>query len=134
MSPFLDEEELRQKVLAQLEPVVGPGAARVQISADVDFNRITRSSETFDPDGRVVRGSTTVEESQSDRIRGRQEATTVQENLPNQENNAVDGPVEDRQSSRIEETVNYEISRTTQTEIVEGGTINRLSVAVQSAT
>lgn len=126
----LIEEELRQKVLSQLEPVVGQGAARVQISADVDFNRVTRSSELYDPDGRVVRSTQTVEDTSADKIRGRQEATTVEQNLPDQAANGTDGPLEDRQQSRVEETVNYEISKTTQTEIIEGGEIKRLSIAV----
>ncbi|MAI89792.1 flagellar basal-body MS-ring/collar protein FliF [Ponticaulis sp.] len=124
------EQELRQKVLDQLEPVVGMGSARVQVSADVDFNRVTRSSELFDPDGRVVRSTQLVEESSADRIRGRQEATTVEQNLPDAQDTGEDGPTEDRESSRSEETINYEISRTTQTEIIEGGAINRLSIAV----
>ena len=125
------EEELRQKVLAQLEPVVGFGAARVQISADVDFNRVTRSSETFDPDGRVVRQTETSEETNSERIRGRQEAVTVEENLPEDVNtNADEGPTEDSNSSRLVETVSYEISKTMQTEIIEGGNVDRLSIAV----
>ncbi len=34
------------------------------------------------------------------------------------------------QSKKSEEIVNYEISRTTKTEVVEGGRINRISVAV----
>lgn len=126
----LIEEELRQKVIAQLEPVVGPGAARVQISADVDFNRVTRSSELYDPDGRVVRATRTIEESSADSIRGRQDAVTVDENLPGNDGNGAEGPTEDSSTSRVDETINYEISKTTQTEIIEGGTIQRLSVAV----
>lgn len=124
------EEELRQKVLAQLEPLVGAGAARVQISADVDFNRMTRSSELYDPDGRVVRATQTVEESSSDSIRGRQDVVSVDQNLPDQDGNGAEGPTENSNTSRIEETVNYEISKTTQTEIIEGGDVQRLSVAV----
>lgn len=125
------EEDLRKKVLAQLEPVVGFGAARVQISADVDFNRVTRSSELFDPDGRVVRSTQTVEETNAETIRGRFGATTVEENLPDADEAAgTDEPTENAQSSRLEETINYEISRTTQTEIIEGGVVRRLSVAV----
>ena len=124
------EEELRQKVLAQLEPVVGAGAARVQVSADVDFNRVTRSSELFDPDGRVVRSTQTVEDTTQDQVRSGAGATTVGENLPGEGGGEADGPLEDRASSRVEETVNYEISRTTQTEVIEGGEIRRLSVAV----
>ena len=124
------EEELRQKVLDQLEPLVGRGGARVQISADVDFNRVTRSSELYDPDGRVVRSTETIEESNSDRIRGRQEAVTVEENLPEGDVTGEATDLEDSQSSRLQEIVNYEISKTTQTEVIEGGTIKRLSVAV----
>ncbi|MAT34012.1 MAG: flagellar M-ring protein FliF [Ponticaulis sp.] len=124
------EQDLRQKVLAQLEPVVGPGAARVQISADVDFNRVTRSSELYDPDGRVVRSTQTREDTSQDLIRGRQDVTTVEQNLPDQQDTATDGPLEDRSQSTLEETINYEISKTTQTEVVEGGQVKRLSVAV----
>ena len=43
--------------------MVGPGRARVQITADFDFNRITETSDKFDPEGRVVRSSQTREES-----------------------------------------------------------------------
>lgn len=124
------EEELRQKVLAQLEPIVGSGLARVQISADVDFNRVTKSSELYDPDGRVVRSTETVEETDTQTIRGRQEAVTVNQNLPNNNQPDADGPQENSQKSRLQETVNYEISKTLQTEVIEGGTIKRLSIAV----
>ena len=42
--------------------VVGPGHARVQLTADFDFNRITQTSDKFDPESRVVRSSQTREE------------------------------------------------------------------------
>ncbi len=126
------EEELRQKVLAQLEPVVGAGAARVQISAAVDFNRKTRSSELYDPDGRVVLSTKTIEETSNESIRGRQDGgVTVKENLPDPNGaGAADGPTEDMNKARTEEYVNYEVSKTLETEVIEGGKINRLSIAV----
>jgi len=37
----------------------------VEITADFDLNRITQTSDKFDPDGRVVRSSQTREESSS---------------------------------------------------------------------
>ena len=40
----------------------GPGRARVQLTADFDFNRITQTSDKFDPESRVVRSSQTREE------------------------------------------------------------------------
>ena len=38
--------------------VVGPGCARVQVAADMDFNRVTQTSDDFDPERRVVRSNT----------------------------------------------------------------------------
>ena len=41
----------------------GPAARGCEITADFDLNRITQTSDKFDPDGRVVRSSQTREES-----------------------------------------------------------------------
>ena len=57
------ERRLREQVEAIVSSVVGPGRARVQLTADFDFNRITQTSDKFDPEGRVVRSSQTREES-----------------------------------------------------------------------
>ena len=53
------ENRLRKQVETIVTSVVGPGRARVQLTADFDFNRITQTSDKFDPDGRVVRSSQT---------------------------------------------------------------------------
>ncbi len=47
------EKRLRDQVEAIVSSVVGPGRARVQLTADFDFNRITQTSDKFDPEGRV---------------------------------------------------------------------------------
>ena len=57
------EKRLRDQVETIVSSVVGPGHARVEINADFDLNRITQTSDKFDPDGRVVRSSQTREES-----------------------------------------------------------------------
>ena len=44
------EKRLRSQVEAIVSSVVGPGHARVQVTADFDFNRITQTSDKFDPD------------------------------------------------------------------------------------
>ena len=51
------ENHIRNEVEAIVSSVVGPGHARVQINADFDVNRITQTSDKFDPDGRVLRSS-----------------------------------------------------------------------------
>ena len=54
-----------------MSSVVGPGRARVQLSAEFDFNRITETFDKFDPEGRVVRSSQTREEQSRQRQPGR---------------------------------------------------------------
>src|SRR5689334_6676134 len=57
------ERRLRDQIEGIVSSVVGPGRARVQLSAEFDFNRITETFDKFDPEGRVVRSSQTREES-----------------------------------------------------------------------
>src|SRR5206468_5621372 len=56
------ERRLREQVESIVTSVVGPGHARVQLTAEFDFNRITQTSDKFDPESRVVRSSQTREE------------------------------------------------------------------------
>jgi flagellar M-ring protein FliF len=56
------EKRLRDEVDTIVTSVVGPGHARTEVSADFDFNRVTQTSDKYDPAGRVVRSSQTREE------------------------------------------------------------------------
>jgi len=57
------EKRMRKQVEDIVSSVVGQGRARVQLSADFDYNKITQTSDKFDPEGRVLRSSQTREES-----------------------------------------------------------------------
>src|SRR5262249_31527914 len=90
----------------------------------------------FDPDGRVLRSSQTREETSSTANSNQQ--VTVGNELPGanqrqqqggQGAGAADVTPRD-QSRKTEEIANYEISKTSRTEVIEGGRVNRLSVAV----
>jgi flagellar M-ring protein FliF len=122
------EKRLREQVEAIVSSVVGPGRARVEITADFDLNRITQTSDKFDPDGRVVRSSQTREESSStaDEKSG---PVSVGNELPGAGKQAGAASAND-QNRKTEEIVNYEISRTTKTEVTEAGRVNRISAAV----
>jgi len=127
------EGRLRQEVESIVSSVVGPGRARVQLTADFDFNRITQTSDQFDPEGRVLRSSQTREE-QSTTSDGREGQVTVGNELPGGQRppapDAQQQSVQRDQSKKSEEITNYEISRTTKTEVIEGARIKRVSVAV----
>jgi flagellar M-ring protein FliF len=122
------EERIRHTVTDIVEGVVGAGKARVQVSAEMDFNRVTESSERFDPEGRVVRSTSTSEETSTEAEAGAQ-AASASANVPGGAA-AGGGGGSQNGSQRSDETVNYEISKTTRTSISEGGRITRLSVAV----
>ena len=61
------ERRMREQVESIVTSVVGPGHARVQLTAEFDFNRITQTSDKFDPESRVVRSSQTREEVMAER-------------------------------------------------------------------
>jgi flagellar M-ring protein FliF len=121
------EKRMRKQVEDIVSSVVGAGRARVQLSADFDYNKITQTSDKFDPEGRVLRSSQTREESTSNGVEGGQ--VTVNNELPGNQGGGNNQQSRD-QSKKSEETNNYEISRTTKTEVTEAGRVNRISVAV----
>src|SRR5437660_4371998 len=121
------EKRMRSQVEAIVSSVVGAGRARVQLSADFDYNRITQTSDRFDPEGRVLRSSQTREESSATAESNGQ--VTVNNELPGSQRQD-NAPAARDQSKKTEETNNYEISRTTKTEVTEAGRVNRISVAV----
>jgi flagellar M-ring protein FliF len=121
------ERRVRQQVEDIVASVVGRGRARVQVAAEMDFNRVQQTQESFDPESRVVRSTQTRNENnQSNEARDGQ--VTVNNELPGA--NAQNGNASREASQKNEETVNYEISKTTRTEVIEGGRVKRMSVAV----
>ena len=122
------ERRVRQQVEEIVASVVGRGRARVQVAAEMDFNRVQQTQESFDPESRVVRSTQTRNENNvSNEARDGQ--VTVNNELPGA--NGQNANSANREASqKNEETVNYEISKTVRTEVIEGGRVKRLSVAV----
>ena len=119
------ERRLRGEIEDIVSRVVGPGRARVRVAAELERNRVTQTADAFDPDSRVVRSTQTRNESSQTAT---QDGTvSVGNQLPGAQPDGRQG--RDNQA-KSEETVNYEISRTTRTEVIEPGRLKRLSVAV----
>jgi flagellar M-ring protein FliF len=122
------EKRVKQQIEDIVASIVGHGRARVQVSAALDSNRVESRSETFDPESRVVRSSQNRTENAAT-TEGANAGVTVGNELPGAQQ--TQGAQNQRDaSSKNEEVVNYEISRTTRTEVLEGGRVKRLSVAV----
>ncbi len=122
------EQAQARKIEDLLSQTIGFGKVRAQVSAELDFDRITTNSEIFDPDSQVVRSTQTTNEN-STNAEGN-ESVTIQNNLPGNPTPGSAGGGTSSKSSRSEETVNYEINKTVRSQIRESGQVKRLSVAV----
>jgi len=124
------EDRLRQRVESIVASVVGAGHVRVQVAADLNYNHTSTTSESYDPDSKVIRSTQTVEQNASDTTGGSQAAVSVANALPGGNVNSSSGDNGKSNSGRTEETTNYEISKKVTTSSEDGGDVKRLSVAV----
>lgn len=111
-----------------LAQTLGLGRVRVEVTADIDFDKVTINSEKYDPDSQVARSVNTSQENST--TPGEQGGNvTVQNALPQ---DAPQGGANNTaaQSQRLEENTNFEISRTIETHQKEAGRIRTISVAV----
>jgi flagellar M-ring protein FliF len=98
------ERSLKKKIEDMFAQVLGHGKVSVEITADLDFNRVESTLERFNPESRVTRS---------------------EERIDLSTRNAPDG---DRANEVLR--ANFEIDRTLERIIHEVGTIRRLTVAV----
>jgi flagellar M-ring protein FliF len=123
------ETRMRTRLEELLANVVGTARARVQVTAELDLETLTTTSEMYDPEGQVVRSAQTRELSNSSGAQPTEGGVSVASQLPGGTSDA--GTTNNTESSSTtEETINYEISRVTETKVDEAGGIKRLSVAV----
>lgn len=121
------EERVRKNIQDMLEGLYGPGTARVQVSAEMDFAQTSETEESFDPDKAVPRSTRTIEETAADKSN---DGTVTQgQNIPDGQA-AGAGAGNSSNTNRTDETVNYEISKTTKTQSILPGKVTKLSIAV----
>lgn len=127
------EERLRSEIETLLEPLVGPGKVRAQVSAEIDREQKREEARVYDPDKQVVARQIAVEAgNQSQENQAGDDGVTVGNQLPNA--NAVGGGAGgDTSQSRSNETsedTTYENSRTDSVVMRAPGAVRRLTVAV----
>ncbi len=124
------EERLQRKIVRLLERSLGPGKVEAQVTAEMSFEEVTTSAEIFDPESQVARSIQSVEEESDLNEQEPGGGVSVANALPGADDTGQTGHSKESRT-RTEETVNYEISRTLRNESRRGGTVERLSVAVQ---
>ena len=101
------ETYLSKKAQGMLDNVLGYGNAIVEVNADLNFDQVQKTMESYDPDSQVAISEQTIKSTNGGKSVG-------------------DSTVQASQNT----TTNYEINKTVQKVVESSGNISRLSVAV----
>lgn len=122
------ELHIRQQIEELLGRTVGYGKVRANVTAKINYDRVSLNEEIYDPEGQVLRSAQSSSENNRETEAGSRDVG-VENNLPGL--NAGGGDSQgSAESQRSEETTNFEISKTIRSTVREVGEIERLSVAV----
>ncbi len=140
------EDSYIKRIEALLSPIVGAGRVRAQVVADVDFTRVEKTRESYNPDLPALRSEEVVEESNRSGApsgvpgalsnqppeagtTNPAQATAGKGKGQNTDAQATE-PTEAAGSSSRRSTRNYELDKTISHTRTGGGRVQRLSVAV----
>lgn len=123
------EKRISSTIERLLEQSLGYGKVKAEVNAEIDFDRIVKNSEIFDPEGQIARSVQTIEENEQSNERSSDDNISVKNQLPDSDPNSA-GTTAQSQQQRTEETTNFEISKEVINQVKETGTVKRLSVAV----
>jgi len=133
------EDYLSTKVETMLAKVVGPGNAVVRVSAELDSDSTTKTQETYDPDGQVLRtetitdDTTNTNEGEGDGSGSTSQSVGVSSNTPGNNNGSSalnKSGAKTSEQSRKNHTDSYEINKTTVNAVRSPGSVTGLSAAV----
>jgi flagellar M-ring protein FliF len=129
------ENELSSKIVQILEPAVGMGKVRPQVSVVMNFQQVEETVEQYDPQSSVIRSQQRQEERQprSERAGGIPGPRgTPSANPASPETGAADQTANSVPDNllRQNETINYEVTKSVRHVVTPVGKVERLSVAV----
>lgn len=125
------ENRLARSIESMLGRTLGPDKVQAQVSAQMNFDRIVQKTEAYDPEGAVPRSVQSISENNQTTEAAAGGAVSVQQNLPEGQNAQGSGAANNQnRSERVEETTNFEITRTETQKVQEVGEVERLSVSV----
>ena len=120
------EKTEEEKLQSLLDRVVGSGKSVARVSASFDFKQVEKFEERYDPESAAVRSEQRSEEKGG--------VTATASGVPGAQSNlgrAVPGaPGQTGGGSKTDETLNYEVSRSTARIIEPVGSLSKVSVAI----
>jgi flagellar M-ring protein FliF len=127
------EQYLGKKAQDMLDKVLGPGQAIVRISADINYDTLTRTDEKFDPDGQVVRTQTKNDQNTDSSTTTSSSPVGISANATTNSPQTASAPVNNTQNHTTTSTIEYEIGKTTSSTVQVAGGIKRLDASVTVA-
>lgn len=124
------ETRTQQAVEDIIEKIVGPGKVRAHVAADIDFDRVVTNSEKYDPDGQVARSVQSSTERENAQDKAGKDNVTIANNQPGADAGGEGTTSSNKLAEHSNEITNFEISKTVQNHVREGGNVQKLSVAV----
>ena len=124
------ETQIEENIRRALTPYLGEDNFRASVKADVNTDQRKIEETIYDPDSRVERSVQSVRSTDNSNQTQASPPTTVEQNLPEQQKPAAQGPKSSEQRDRREETTNYEINSKKINTTSNGYSIDRLSIAV----
>jgi flagellar M-ring protein FliF len=125
------EAALAQKVIATLEPVVGPGKARANVTVEYDLATSDSTQETYDPNGAVMLTSQISEEHSGE---GAAEGTPgTPSNVPGKQPapaTKAPSPADVEMQSNHTESKTFAVSKTVRHTLQPSGMLKRIAAAV----
>jgi flagellar M-ring protein FliF len=124
------ESQIEDNIRRALTPYLGPDNFRASVKADVNTDTRQTEETIFDPESRVERSVQTVKANENSNQRQAATPATVEQNLPETQAAATDGPQSSSQNDRKEEITNYEINSKKIATVSNGYTVTKMSIAV----
>ncbi|MDB2376925.1 flagellar basal-body MS-ring/collar protein FliF [Luminiphilus sp.] len=127
------EDSLNNRIESILEPILGIGAVRAQVTADLDFTRVESTSEQYSPET-IMRSEQTTEDLTLKSIAAEGVPGQLTDQPPgaanpaDEENVVAEAPSPTRESRKV--TRNFEMDKTISHVREVPGKILRLSIAV----
>lgn len=119
------EKNLEDRLQTLLDKVVGSGKSVARVSATFDFKQVEKYEEKYDPDASAVRS-----EQRSDEKGGTSSVATGVPGVQSNMAKAAPGVGTTGGGAKSDETLNYEVSRSTARIIEPVGNLNNVSVAI----
>ena len=125
------EKYLAKKAEDMLNKVLGVGQSVVRVSADINFDSLSRVEEKFDPEGQIPRTTTTTEDStDSQTMSSSGGVVGVSANTGSDTNNSASSPTNASKTRKKVATTSFEINKTVSNLMQTPGSMKRISAAV----